>query len=232
MIPKIVHTCWFGKQAKSPLIQKCLDSQRKYLPDYIHKEWHEDNIDMGALPPTIQESYARKKWAFVSDFVRLQVLYEEGGIYLDSDMEVIKPLDRFLAHSFFLGCELPPDKAAAGIIGSLPQHEFVGDCLQIYQQQKQIRTIPLILQDALKQNKEGIRLYPPVYFYPLPPGETRLQKSSIKPETHTIHWWNNSWDTGFMKLLRKMPIFRAISSFLEDTKVKKYFKKIFMKSRV
>ena len=232
MIPKIVHTCWFGKQAKSDLIQKCLDSQQKYLPDYCHKEWHEENIDMGALPPVIQDCYRLKKWAFVSDFVRLKVLHEEGGIYLDSDMEVLKPLDRFLQHSFFLGHELPPDKAAAGIIGSIAQHEFLNECLKIYEQLQEIRTIPLILQDAIKQTKTEISLYEPIYFYPLPPGETRLQKSSIKPETHTIHWWNNSWDTGFMRIVRKMPFFRLVSSYLENTLVKKIFKKMFMRSRV
>ena len=97
MIPKVIHYCWFGRGELPPLAKKCLDSWKKYCPDYEIKEWNEDNFDLDSYP-YVREAYDKRKFAFVTDVVRLYALYHEGGIYMDTDVEVLKPLDRFLSH--------------------------------------------------------------------------------------------------------------------------------------
>lgn len=104
MIPKVIHYCWFGRNPKPELIRKCISSWKKYCPDYIIKEWNEDNFDVNACA-YIKEAYEHKKWAFVSDYARLYIIYHEGGIYLDTDIELIKPLDELLWYDAYFGYE-------------------------------------------------------------------------------------------------------------------------------
>lgn len=104
MIPKKVHYCWFGKSEKNERIKHCIESWRKYLPDYEIIEWNEDNFDVNYNDFT-KKAYENKKWAYVSDVTRLWVLYHEGGIYMDTDVEVYKPLDEFLNEEAFTGFE-------------------------------------------------------------------------------------------------------------------------------
>ncbi len=85
MIPKVIHYCWFGRNPKPEVIQKCIESWYKYLPDYEIKEWNEDNFDVNSIPYT-RDAYAAKKWAFVSDYARLKIVYDNGGVYLDTDV--------------------------------------------------------------------------------------------------------------------------------------------------
>lgn len=103
-IPKKIHYCWFGKGKMKPLLLECIESWKKYLPDYEIIEWNEDNFDIEANE-YVKQAYEEKKWAFVSDYVRLWAIYNEGGIYLDTDVEVKKSLDRFLDDDFFTGFE-------------------------------------------------------------------------------------------------------------------------------
>ena len=104
MIPKKIHYCWFGRSKMPELALKCIASWKKYLPDYEIKEWNEDNFDL-ELYPYVREAYNNRKFAFVTDVVRLYALYTEGGIYMDTDVEVLKPLDCFLNHQAFSGFE-------------------------------------------------------------------------------------------------------------------------------
>lgn len=104
MIPKIIHYVWFGKGEKSEKIKACIDSWKKYMPDWEIKEWNEDNFDINYNKFT-KDSYNAKKYAFTSDVVRLYALYNEGGIYMDTDVEVYKPLDEFLNEEGFTGFE-------------------------------------------------------------------------------------------------------------------------------
>lgn len=108
MIPKIIHYCWFGRNPLPPLAQECIASWRKYLPDYEIKEWNEDNFDVNAIPYTA-EAYRQKKYAFVSDYARFWIMYHYGGLYFDTDVEVIRPLDDIIAAGNFMGFELDPD---------------------------------------------------------------------------------------------------------------------------
>ena len=104
MIPKTIHYCWFGHSEKPELFVKCLNSWKKYCPDYEIKEWNEDNFDIHCSD-YVQEAYEAGKWAFVTDYARLWIIYHHGGIYLDTDVEVIKPYDDLLSNKAFFGFE-------------------------------------------------------------------------------------------------------------------------------
>ena len=101
MIPKVIHYCWFGRNPLPPLAIKCIESWKKFLPDYEIKGWNEDNFDVNIIPYT-QEAYQAKKYAFVSDYARFWILYKYGGIYFDTDVEVIRPLDDIIARGPFM----------------------------------------------------------------------------------------------------------------------------------
>lgn len=128
-IPKIIHYCWFGRGEKPEIIKKCICSWSK-LEGYTIKEWNEENFDVNEHPFT-KEAYRQKKYAFVSDFVRLKALYEDGGIYLDTDVEVKKDLSCFLDKKFFIGfmydCLL-----GTAVIGSVRNNEFLLKMLKYY----------------------------------------------------------------------------------------------------
>ena len=100
MIPKIIHYCWFGRNSKSKIILKCIESWRKFMPDYEIIEWNEDNFNV-KQNEYVKSAYNNKKWAFVSDYARMKVLYQYGGIYFDTDVELLKPIP-----SEYLECNL------------------------------------------------------------------------------------------------------------------------------
>lgn len=104
MIPKIIHYCWFGRGLKPAQAIMCIKSWKKHLPDYQLKEWNEDNFDINQNK-YIKEAYENRKFAFVTDYVRLYAIYTEGGIYMDTDVEVIGRYDQFLHHHAFSGFE-------------------------------------------------------------------------------------------------------------------------------
>ena len=92
MIPKVIHYCWFGRNEKSDLIKRCIESWQKYCPEYQIIEWNENNFDVNTCEYT-REAYLARKWAFVSDYARLKIIFENGGIYLDTDVELKQGLD-------------------------------------------------------------------------------------------------------------------------------------------
>ena len=104
MIPKIIHYCWFGGQELPPLAKKCIESWKKYFPDYEIKRWDESNFDVNIIP-YCAEAYKAKKYAFVSDYARFWILYKYGGLYFDTDVEVIKPMLDIVESGAFMGCE-------------------------------------------------------------------------------------------------------------------------------
>lgn len=104
MIPKIIHYCWFGRGEMPESAKKCIASWRKFMPDYEYKLWNEDNFDVNAVPYT-KGAYEAKKYAFVSDYVRLVAMCSEGGVYMDTDVEAFKPFDDLLAVDAFAGFE-------------------------------------------------------------------------------------------------------------------------------
>lgn len=115
MIPKKIHYCWFGGAEKSPLIQRCIETWRKVMPDYEIKEWNESNFDLNSVP-FVREAHAARKWAFMADYVRLYAMYHEGGIYMDTDVKVMRRFDDFLKYSFFTCQESHPDIMPEGAV--------------------------------------------------------------------------------------------------------------------
>ena len=122
-IPRIVHYCWFGGNPKSEKILHCMESWREHLPDYEIVEWNESNCDISGSKYT-KSAYKVKKWAFVADYFRFKALYEQGGIYLDTDMLLHKPLDDFLQYDAFFAMECF-EWVSGGIIGAMPECEVI-----------------------------------------------------------------------------------------------------------
>ena len=129
MIPKIVHYCWFGGQDLPEVEQSCINSWKKLLPDYEFKRWDESSIDLCEFP-YMKEAYDNKKYAFVSDVVRMIALVEEGGIYLDTDVEVLKPFDEYLSKGSF--CSYEGKWIGTAAIGTEPHQEWVKAFLDYY----------------------------------------------------------------------------------------------------
>lgn len=119
MIPKVIHYCWFGRNPLPSLAVKCIESWKKYFPDYEIKEWNENNFNVNIITYT-QEAYERKKYAFVSDYARFWILYHYGGLYFDTDVEVIKPMNDIIVKGPFMGCEKDVDKQESTVSSAIP----------------------------------------------------------------------------------------------------------------
>lgn len=209
MIPKIIHYCWFGGNPLPELAQKCIASWKKYCPDYEIKEWNESNFDLNCCD-YVREAYAAKRWAFVSDYARFLILYHEGGLYFDTDVEIIKPINEILEQGPFFGCE-KGDGVAPGLgMAANPGLGMYKEILNFYQH-KHFRnedgvtdttTIVVYTSGILKshgwkpeesiQKVEGITIYPPEYFCPM---DYRTGELMITPNTYTIHHYSASWYT-------------------------------------
>ena len=222
MIPKVIHYCWFGRGEKSNLIKKCIKSWHKYCPDYEIIEWNEDNFDINCNT-FVRQAYECKKWAFVSDYVRLYALYNYGGVYMDTDVEVIKPIDKFLEHEAFSGFE-NPKSVPTGIIAAEKGQEVIKKWFDWYDGRVFISNGKMwhepntkfmtetLLEWGLKLNNEfqivnGFAMYPQTYFCPLYTNKYTTCKSK---HTHTIHHFNSSWRTeDEMKKMRKAAIYNT-----------------------
>ena len=219
MIPKIIHYIWVGGKPLTPLAEKCIASWKKYCPDYEIKRWDETNFDINQNQ-YCKEAYDNKKWAFVSDYIRLKVLYEYGGIYMDTDVEVIKSLDEFLNLPAFSGFE-NDTMIPTGIIASSKNNKWVEQLLQDYNDRHFVKqdcsfdlttNVTLITENTKKQYPEiklnntlqkfeNVVFYPKDYFCPKSQidGKIRLTKNS-----HTIHHFNSSWYTPWQKFKKKL----------------------------
>ena len=205
MIPKVIHYCWFGRGEKSKLIKKCMESWKKYCPDYEIVEWNEDNFDISSNI-FVKQAYEAKKWAFVSDYVRLFVLYNYGGVYLDTDVEIVKPIDMFLKHEAFSGFE-NPESVPTGIIASekgqtiiklwfdwYKNREFIVNGKMLHEPNVKFMTETLLNKGLVLNNTyqeiEGFAMYPQTYFCPI----NIDQRTSCKSKnTYTIHHFTSSW---------------------------------------
>ena len=124
MIPKVIHYCWFGRGQMPELALKCIESWHKYLPGYTMKLWNEDSFDINSVP-YVKEAYEARKFAFVTDYIRLYALYHEGGIYMDTDMKPLKPFDHLLEENApFIGMR-STKSFATGVIGAPKKHPAV-----------------------------------------------------------------------------------------------------------
>lgn len=216
MIVKTIHYCWFGGGKLPDLAIKCIDSWRKFLPDYKIKRWDESNFDINAIPYT-KEAYENKKYAFVSDYVRFWVLYNEGGIYFDVDVEIIKDLTPIINKGPYLGLEKGMMCNPGLGMAADRNMFFLKECLEYYQHlsfKKEDGSINydtvvfhithLLKKKGLKntsevQNIAGFFIYPQSYFCPL---DYENQILNITNDTYTVHHYNASWISPKHKLYR------------------------------
>ena len=218
MIPKIIHYCWFGHNELPPLAQKCIASWRMYFLGYEIKKWDEDNFNVNQIPYT-QQAYRCKKFAFVSDYARIKGLYEKGGVYLDTDIEIVRRFDELLSdRDMVLGFESDRSLETA-FMAAVPENELIDGFLKTYEKRKFIngdgsydmsvinehfssfmsQNTDIDLDDErLREFEEGkIVVYPRDYF-----AAFDISNWHIKPteNTYTIHHMNASWSSKKKKL--------------------------------
>lgn len=212
MIPKIIHYCWFGRGALPEKDKRCIETWKKFCPNFEIREWNEDSFDVGRCT-YVREAYALKKWAFVADYARIWALVQCGGIYLDTDMELVRPLDGFLTHNAFAGLVgTPPVHVSAGIIASEAHGEWVSGMLDYYDKDvdhfvsltgrvcrieiphKGLTTRTIERYDMRKedvfQDLGVIKLYPQRFFYADIDADDNIVMTD---DTYAAHRANASW---------------------------------------
>lgn len=207
MIPKTIHYCWFGGNPLPKLAKKCIKSWKKYAKDYEIIEWNESTYDLAAAPLYVRQAYEAKKWAFVTDYVRLQVIYEYGGIYMDTDVELTGKMEPFLVHEAFSGFE-SANYVPTGLMAGEKGNALYAELLQYYDDRPFVRedgtydtkTNTKIITETMVekglrldntfQTIEGFSFYPSDYFCPLDAGTGLLSKTK---NTVAIHHFNGSW---------------------------------------
>ncbi len=215
MIPKVIHYCWFGRNPLPSDAEKCIESWKKYCPDYKIIEWNEDNFDVNCCQ-YIADAYKEKKYAFVSDYVRFFVLYRQGGVYLDTDVELLKSLDGILENGPFMGCENTAVegkqsfklRVAPGLgMGAEAGLPFYQEMMSLYDKQSfykedgslnlltivdytsdKLRAHGLVDEDII-QEVCGIKVYPKEYFCPM----DHVNDMKITENTVSIHHYAGSW---------------------------------------
>lgn len=209
-IPKTIHYCWFGKKQLSDLANKCIESWEKFLPNYEIKQWNETNFDVHCCK-YVEQAYENRKYAFVSDYARFKILYEHGGIYFDTDVELIKSIDDIIEKGPFMGFEKnnTGEKINPGCgLATYPKHKIFNEILDVYKNLSFVKvdgtlntkTVVEYTTEVLKkyglqfgtniQKIENIYLYPKEYFSPK---EFETQEIVITENTRSIHHYNASW---------------------------------------
>lgn len=221
-IPKTIHMIWFGRNPYPPIVKKCMKSWKRYCPDYKVKIWNEDNFDVFSCSVFVKEAYQAGKWAFVSDYVRLYALYQEGGVYIDSDVELLRGLDEILENEhavtgYSSSCWIP-----AGLMASEKGNPWILDLMKYYNGRH------FVLEDGsydmkvnnaviseLSAKKYGfrpgdywiahgnVRLYPRTYFHPYAKKAVNWEKDDIRKvksyykidreHTHCVHYGTGTW---------------------------------------
>lgn len=236
MIPKVIHYCWFGGHELPESANRCIQSWKKFLPDYEIKEWNESNFNVHCCA-YVEQAYEKGKWAFVSDFARFWILFHEGGVYFDTDVELIKSLQPILDKGPFFGVEKGETLMVAPGLGmaAYPDMPFYRDVINDYKGDHFTneagemnlttvveRTTSLLKQrglDSLELNHgtkvDDIFIYPPDYFCPL---DFQTGILTITPITYSIHHYDGSWITEEQrrKQMLKYQYYRALSKCLPD----------------
>lgn len=217
MIPKVIHYCWFGGNPLPADAKKCIESWKKFFPEYEIKRWDENNFDVNCCD-YVKEAYAAKKWAFVSDYARFWILYYNGGLYFDTDVEVIKDMSNIIEQGAFMGCETN-DKCAPGLgLGANPGLGLYQEILDYYNGihfNSQGAAIETVVDHTTKMLKKHgwsgngqeieevarIKIYPPEYFCPM---NYKTGKLNITTNTYSVHWYTASWQSSYSKLKTRL----------------------------
>ena len=217
-IPKKIHYCWLGRNPKPKSVLKCIESWKKFCPDYEIIEWNEDNLDISSHLYS-RQAYEAKAWAFATDYFRLWIVYTHGGIYLDTDVEIIKPLDPLLENKAFMGFE-EEDKIASGLgFGAEAGSPFLAENMKIYEalafrnEDGTYNRLPapeystkvamahgLTKDDGKIQQVLDLTCYPREYFSPKDYFTGRLH---VTKNTYSIHHYDSTWFTPEEQVQRK-----------------------------
>lgn len=206
-IPKIIHYCWFGDNPLPDIASKCIESWKKYCPDYKIIRWDESNFDVNENQ-YVSEAILSKKWAFATDYVRLKVVHEYGGIYLDIDVELLKPLDDLLMYSGFMGFESKKNIATGLGFGASKHNRLVYEVMNDYKdlsfisEDGSLDLMPCPERNSKILNKHGLilnnskQIIDDVLFLPMDyfnPTDYESMRLSISENTYSIHHYNGSW---------------------------------------
>ena len=209
MIPKTIHYCWFGHNPKPKLAKKCIRSWKRFCPGYKIIEWNEDNYDISSAPLYVRQAYEAKNWAFVSDYLRLDIVWRHGGLYLDTDVEILQNIDKFLINKSFFGLESDKFVNTGLGFGAEKGTPILAELMQDYQgipflfpdgsydkTTCPVRNTEIFLkhgfvQDGSEQMLDGgIHIYPKRVFNPWNLALSRFEKTA---DTVSIHWYAGSW---------------------------------------
>ena len=227
MIPKIIHYCWFGNTPQGELIEQCIQSWKIQCPDYTIIMWNEHSFDVESHPFT-SRMYKEKKYAFVADYVRLIALLRDGGIYLDTDMLLVQPLDDLLDTTLLLGKE-SDEFISCGMIGATPNHPFIEAMRAKYDDMKELRPNPVIMTELYNtMNQPNTKIMPPHAFYPYDADHIKnYTGQNLGKEVYGVHLWNYSWGHPLNKLFKKTGVHRIGKKTAEVLGIKKVLKKLF-----
>lgn len=208
MIPKIIHYCWFGGNEKPEKAQKCIASWGNFCPDYEFREWSEENVSLEDCPKYVRDAYDAKKYAFVTDYVRLKVLYDHGGFYMDTDVELLKSLDPFLGDQAVIGFENDEFVNSGQILAAEAGHPVMLEMMACYENVEfyradgsmyllgcpHVNTDVLVRHGLVRNGREqtvaDVHVYPADWFNPLDSATGMLNKTK---NTVSIHWYSMSW---------------------------------------
>ncbi|PQV50404.1 glycosyl transferase-like sugar-binding protein [Jejuia pallidilutea] len=236
MIPKIIHFCWLSEDEYPKLIKKCIESWKAKLPDYDFILWDINKFNVETTIWT-KQAYQSKKYAFASDYIRLLAVYTYGGIYLDTDVEVLKTFDDLLTLPYFIGSQYD-DLLEAAVFGAEKKSDWLLDCIKYYENRHFIKqdgffdmlVLPEIMQSQIERNKKIIQLnleevrnisklienknsfflFPSEYFSPK---NHQTGIIFITEKTYTIHHYNNAWMSFLsiqrLKLIRRFGLVKA-----------------------
>ncbi len=223
-IPKIIHYCWFGGSPMPDSAKQCISSWKKFFPDYKIIEWNESNFDLNCCD-YVKEAYKEKKWAFVSDYARFWILYKYGGLYFDTDVEIIKSLDDLLRKGPFMGEEAGREsnsksECAPGLgLAATPGLALYKEILDYYSTQHFLNldgsinqeTVVTRTSDILRKHGfqgegsieyiNGVYIYPPEYFCPI---NYMTGEATFTENTRSIHHFSASWHSGLEELIVKI----------------------------
>lgn len=220
-IPKTIHYCWFGGNPLPKSAIKCINSWKKYCPDYEIIEWNESNFDVNCNA-YCTEMVRRKKWAFLTDYVRLKIIYEQGGVYLDTDVQVIRPLDALVEKGPYMGFE-NTGRVATGLgFAAEAGNTLIRENMEYYEKLSdfsELKSCPYITTEVLQrhgltgdfseiQTVDGMTIYPEEY---LCPKNERTGLTNVTKNTYSIHqfdasWFEESWKEGQKKRWREARI--------------------------
>ena len=218
MIPKIIHYCWFGRGEKPELAKKCIASWRKSCPDFEIREWNEGNCDYLSIP-FMAEAYAAKKYAFVSDVMRLIVLEQYGGVYFDTDVEVVRDISPLLDDEGFIGFENDQFVNSGQVMAAKAHHPVIQEMIEEYKKLHftnadgtatpvgcpRLNTDVMeqfgLIRNGREQVVAGIHVYPADYFNPVDSTTGKLTKTE---NTYSIHWYSMSWLPKRVQMKAKM----------------------------